>query len=208
MLINCQNYFRNKSNGEGIFTFYSECAQNILKDIKYAKSPKKKNLSGETGAGSKETAGGSLLRNPLTYLFKRESSGAGRTENKRQEKGRRKVLEKSVSMMEEFNRQEKISCQQKKDLIKELKSSNILSAKSSSLTRTRTQPNMSPRHLETSYYSCDEFRDDTPSPPPYPDHPSPAPPAQTSDVSPPDTNMKEILSSGHYYSFDKVLLYY
>ena len=125
-------------------------------------------------------------------------------------------MEKSVSMMEEFNRQEKITRQQKKDLIKELKSSTKLSSKSSSLTRTRTQPS----HLDTSYYSCDEYRaTDTPSPPPYP-----AIPASPSQPSPPDANMKKILSSGldsfisfvififinvsgHYYSFDKDTTY-
>ena len=61
---------------------------------------------------------------------------------------RRKVLEKSVSMMEEFSRQEKISRQQKKELLKELKCGQVPGAKSSSLTRTRTQPS----GLETSYY--------------------------------------------------------
>ena len=47
--------------------------------------------------------------------------------------------------------------------------------------------------------SCDETRaSDTPSPPPYP-----LVPASPLQPSPPDTNMKQILSSGHYYSFDK-----
>ena len=201
MLINCWPHFRNKSNGEGIFTFYSENAQNILKDVKCAKSPKKKTVSGD-GGSSKES---SLLRNPLTYLFKRETLQSGKTDkgenSSKQEKGRRKVLEKSVSMMEEFGRQEKISRQQKKELIKELKSSK-LGTKSSSLTRTRTQPNMSPRHLDTSYYSCDEMRA-TPSPPPYPSQHQ-APTSHPTLPTPPDNNMKEILSSGHYYSFDKV----
>ena len=92
--------------------------------------------------------------------------------------------------MEEFSKQEKISRQQKKDLIKELKNTK-LSAKSSSLTRTRTQPS----NLDTSYFSCDEFRaSDTPSPPPYP---------LAQETTPPDSAMTEILSSGHYYSFDK-----
>ena len=142
--------------------------------------------SGSSGGG-----GSSLLKNPLIYLFKRESSQTSKDKTEpisKQEKGRRKVLEKSVSMMEEFNRQEKITRQQKKDLIKELKSSTKLSSKSSSLTRTRTQPS----HLDTSYYSCDEYRaTDTPSPPPYP-----AIPASPSQPSPPDANMKKILSSG------------
>ena len=154
MLINWWPKFRNKSNGEGIFTFYSENAQEILKDIKYAKSPKKKSLSNDAGSNAKEaSSGGSIiLKNPLTYLFKRESSQTSKdkTENiAKQEKGRRKVLEKSVSMMEEFNRQEKISRQQKKELLRELKSGQA-TAKSSSLTRTRTQPS----HLDTSYYRC------------------------------------------------------
>ena len=154
MLINWWPKFRNKSNGEGIFTFYSENAQEILKDIKYAKSPKKKSFSNDAGSNAKEaSSGGSIiLKNPLTYLFKRESSQTSKdkTENiAKQEKGRRKVLEKSVSMMEEFNRQEKISRQQKKELLRELKSGQA-TAKSSSLTRTRTQPS----HLDTSYYRC------------------------------------------------------
>ena len=157
MLINWWPKFRNKSNGEGIFTFYSENAQEILKDIKYAKSPKKKSLSNDAGSNAKEaSSGGSIiLKNPLTYLFKRESSQTSKdkTENiAKQEKGRRKVLEKSVSMMEEFNRQEKISRQQKKELLRELKSGQA-TAKSSSLTRTRTQPS----HLDTSYYRCDNI---------------------------------------------------
>ena len=143
MLINCWPHFRNKSNGEGIFTFFSENALNILKDIKYAKSPKKKKASGDVAKES------SLLRNPLTYLFKRETLQSGKSDKceRKQEKGRRKVLEKSVSMMEEFNRQEKISRQHKKEVLRELKSGQA-SAKSSSLTRTRTQPS----HLDTSYY--------------------------------------------------------
>ena len=154
MLINWWPKFRNKSNGEGIFTFYSENAQEILKDIKYAKSPKKKSLSNDAGSNAKEASGGGsiILKNPLTYLFKRESSQTSKdkTENiAKQEKGRRKVLEKSVSMMEEFNRQEKTSRQQKKELLRELKSGQA-TAKSSSLTRTRTQPS----HLDTSYYRC------------------------------------------------------
>ena len=152
MLINCWPKFRNKSNGEGIFTFYSENAQDILKDIKYAKSPKKKSLLNDAGSSAKEaSSGSSILKNPLTYLFKRESSQTSKdkTENSsKQEKGRRKVLEKSVSMMEEFSRQEKISRQQKKELLKELKCGQVPGAKSSSLTRTRTQPS----GLETSYY--------------------------------------------------------
>ena len=156
MLINWWPKFRNKSNGEGIFTFYSENAQEILKDIKYAKSPKKKSLSNDAGSNAKEASGGgSILKNPLTYLFKRESSQTSKdkTENiSKQEKGRRKVLEKSVSMMEEFNRQEKISRQQKKELLRELKSGQA-TAKSSSLTRTRTQPS----HLDTSYYRCGQI---------------------------------------------------
>ena len=149
-----------------------------------------------SSSSAKEANGsGSLLKNPLTYLFKRESSQTSKdkTENSsKQEKGRRKVLEKSVSMMEEFNRQEKVSRQHKKDLVlRELRSGE---AKARSLTRTRTQP----CHLgdAADYYSCDEARErDTPSPPPYP---APAQP------SPPDTRIKEILSEGHYYSFDKV----
>ena len=151
MLINWWPKFRNKSNGEGIFTFYSENAQEILKDIKYAKSPKKKSLSNDAGSNAKEaSSGGSILKNPLTYLFKRESSQTSKdkTENiSKQEKGRRKVLEKSVSMMEEFNRQEKISRHQKKELVRELRAGQA-TAKSSSLTRTRTQPS----NLDTSYY--------------------------------------------------------
>ena len=178
---------RNKSNGEGIFTFYSDEAQDILKDIKYAsKSPKRRSLAGE----ERETSGSnSILKNPLTYLFKREGGQPVRDRGEpvtKQEKGRRKVLEKSVSMMEEFGGTEKITRQNRKELLKELKSSK-LGVKSSSLTRTKTKPSVQ----DTSYYSCDEVRaSDTPSPPPYP--------------SPPDTNIKEILSSGQYYSFNKV----
>ena len=156
MLINWWPKFRNKSNGEGIFTFYSENAQEILKDIKYAKSPKKKSLSNDAGSNAKEaSSGGSILKNPLTYLFKRESSQTSKdkTENiAKQEKGRRKVLEKSVSMMEEFNRQEKISRHQKKELVRELRAGQA-TAKSSSLTRTRTQPS----HLDTSYYRSSQI---------------------------------------------------
>ena len=156
MLINWWPKFRNKSNGEGIFTFYSENAQEILKDIKYAKSPKKKSLSNDAGSNAKEASGGgSILKNPLTYLFKRESSQTSKdkTENiSKQEKGRRKVLEKSVSMMEEFNRQEKISRHQKKELVRELRAGQA-SAKSSSLTRTRTQSS----HLDTSYYRSSQI---------------------------------------------------
>ena len=146
-------------------------------------------MSTGENAGCKDTGGGSsILKNPLTYLFKRESSQTSKDKTEtitKQEKGRRKVLEKSVSMMEEFNRQEKITRQQKRDLIRELKSSK-LSSKSSSLTRTRTQPS----NLDTSYYSCDEYRaTDTPSPPPYP---TPLP----QQTTPPDSAIKEILSSG------------
>ena len=179
---------RNKSNGEGIFTFYSEEAPDILKDVKYSKSPKRKSLAAEA-VGGRET-GNRLLKNPLTYLFKRDSSLAVRERGEtvsKQEKGRRKVLEKSVSMMEDFGGTEKITRQNKKELIKELKSSSLM-AKSSSLTRTKSRPS----ELDNCYYSCDEFRSsDTPSPPPFP--------------SPPDSNIKEILSSGQYYSFNKVL---
>ena len=108
---------RNKSNGEGIFTFYSEEAQDILKDIKYAsKSPKRRSLAGE----ERETSGSnSILKNPLTYLFKREGGQPARDRGEpvtKQEKGRRKVLEKSVSMMEEFGRAEKMTRQNKKEL--------------------------------------------------------------------------------------------
>ena len=146
-------------------------------------------MAAENGPEGKESGGSgpSILKNPLTYLFKRDGSQGSKENNqtgRKQEKGRRKVLEKSVSMMEEFGRVEKISRisrHNKKELLKELKSS--------SLTRTRTNPG----HLDTSYFSCDEFRGedrDTPSPPPFP--------------SPPDNNIKEILSSGQYYSFHKV----
>ena len=138
-------------------------------------------MATENGPGGKET-GNSILKNPLTYLFKRDgcqgSKEKGET-GRKQEKGRRKVLEKSVSMMEEFGRAEKMTRQNKKELLKELKSS--------SLTRTKTNP----ANLDTSYFSCEEFRpSDTPSPPPFP--------------SPPENNIKEILSSGQYYSFHKV----
>ena len=138
-------------------------------------------MAAENGPEGKES-GNSRLKNPLTYLFKRDGSQGAKENNesgRKQEKGRRKVLEKSVSMMEEFGRGDKICRQNKKELLKELKSH--------SLTRTRTNPS----HLDTSYFSCDEFRgEDSPSPPPFP--------------SPPDGNIKEILSSGQYYSFHKV----
>ena len=62
--------------------------------------------------------------------------------------------------------------------------------KSSSLTRQSQEE----RSLEKCYYSCDEYRStDTPSPPPYP--------------SPPENNIKEILKTGDYYSFEKVSSY-
>ena len=106
------------------------------------------------GPSGSQSGNNSILKNPLTYLFKRDSSQAQKEKGgsvTKQEKGRRKVLEKSASMMEDFGRTEKITRQNKKELIKELKASKV-GAKSSSLTRTRTNPD----HLDTSYYSCDE----------------------------------------------------
>ena len=104
--------FRNKANGEGIFTFYSENAKEILTDFKAAKLV----ASSRQKEGKTKDAGSLKRRNPLSFLFKRQqepsgisldqtkanAGGAGRGDEKKQ-RGRRKVMEKSVSMMDNFH---------------------------------------------------------------------------------------------------------
>ena len=55
---------RNKSNGEGIFTFYSEHAKEILTDFKEAKAALK------AGGKLKEQSSSLRRRNPLSFLFR------------------------------------------------------------------------------------------------------------------------------------------
>ena len=55
---------RNKSNGEGIFTFYSEHAKEILTDFKEAKAALK------NGGKVKEQSSSLRRRNPLSFLFR------------------------------------------------------------------------------------------------------------------------------------------
>ena len=62
---NAQMLFRrNKSNGEGIFTFYSEHAKEILTDFKEAKAALK------NGGKVKEQSSSLRRRNPLSFLFR------------------------------------------------------------------------------------------------------------------------------------------
>lgn len=189
---------RNKSNGEGIFTFYSEDAKAILRDFKNANFLKNKSsdIPCEDSIKGKDS-GNKTRKNPLSFLFKRDSSQvtqvtkSNNCKTSKQEKGRRKVLEKSASMMENFRYDNKNKIPQipAMESIKE-KRKEKRATKSSSLTRQKQEDT----NMEKSYYSCDEYRStDTPSPPPYP--------------SPPENNIKDILKTGDYYSFDKVNSY-
>ena len=104
--------FRNKANGEGIFTFYSENAKEILTDFKAAKLV----ASSRQKEGKTKDAGSLKRRNPLSFLFKRQQeplvvsldqkkANTGGTErgDEKKQRGRRKVMEKSVSMMDSFH---------------------------------------------------------------------------------------------------------
>lgn len=206
---------RNKSNGEGIFTFYSENAKEILTDFQAAK------LAASSRGKTKESS--SLRRrNPLSFLFKSrqdssptpsdkqgksDGGGADRGDEKKR-RGRRKVLEKSVSMMENFNSVEEM-CREKpvSKRLSMIESESRMTRggklpKSSSLSRPRQAPSLSgdqayfrfvlrslPSSPSLSPNSCDEWGGrDTPSPPPFP--------------SPPDDGrMKDILKTGDYYRF-------
>ena len=110
-------HFRNKSNGEGIFTFYSEDAKAILRDFKNANFHKSSDIPSEESIKGKDSSN-KTRKNPLSFLFKRESSQvtevtkSNNCKTSKQEKGRRKVLEKSASMMENFRYDNKNNIQQ------------------------------------------------------------------------------------------------
>ena len=96
-----------------------------------------------------------------TFLLKKDTSQlaqitkSNKSKTSKQEKGRRKFMEKSGSMMESFryDNKQKNSNTQSKDLLKE-KNTQKRMKKSSSLIRQRYKD----VSLEKSYYSCDEYR--------------------------------------------------
>ena len=82
---------RNKSNGEGIFTFYSEHAKEILTDFKEAKAALK------NGGKAKEQSSSLRRRNPLSFLFRFRKN---MDEKKRDEKNMdKKNLDEEASLL-------------------------------------------------------------------------------------------------------------
>lgn len=87
---------RSKSIGQGVFTFYSEDAKNIHLNI---------HSSIKLNSDKKKQTGTRAKLNPLSFLFKNGDGGGKNVspaKTEKQDRGRRKVLEKSKSMMDRF----------------------------------------------------------------------------------------------------------
>ena len=140
-------HFRNKSNGEGIFTFYSEDAKVILRDFKNANFPKCKSsdIPCDDDIKEKDSSIHKTRKNPLSFLFKRETSQvttvtkSNNCKTSKQEKGRRKVMEKSASMMERFryDNKQKTSSAQSNVSLKEKKLKKVTKIELFDLTKTK-----------------------------------------------------------------------